>query len=289
MNKQNYFGVFAVVGASTFWALSANIASSLFNVGVSPFELAGVSTMLATFGLAIVKSFRQQEVLKQPNLQQFILGAVFALLSAVNYLAIAKLPVAVAIVLLFTAPGFVVLWKSLVSRKLPSLKVLIALGLSFVGVVLVSELIGKDVSQVNWFGIGVGLATAVFFAIYTMMSERIGSTGAPVDIMLRTFSVSSLVWLGFLLTQGVPVKLLDPANFLPVLLMGIAGNLIPYSLYLWSMRRVPAEQAVIIATLEPSIAGVIAWIWFGQQLTPLQIMGSVLVLVAIISLQIQKR
>jgi drug/metabolite transporter, DME family len=286
MQKQNPFGLFAVVGASTLWAMAANVASSLFEVGVSPIELAGVSAILATIGLMTVNLWRQQPIFKVPRLPQIGLSALFVMFVGADYLAIAKLPVAIAIVLMFMAPGFVVLWKALLSRRVPSVKVLIALALSFFGVVLVSGLVGGELSLVNWFGISVGLSTAILFASYTLLSEKIGAQGTPVDALLQTFSVASLIWFGFLLTQGLTTHLLDVRNFPKVLYMGVMGTLLPYLLYLWGVRHVQAEKAAIVASIEPFIAGIIAWIWFGQHLAPLQIMGGILIVAAISSLQI---
>jgi DME family drug/metabolite transporter len=286
MQKQNPFGIVAVVGASTLWAIAANVASSLFEGGVSPFELAGVSAILATIALMALNLLRRQPIFRVPSLPQIGLSALFAVFVGANYLAIAKLPVAIAIVLLFMAPGFVVLWKALLNRRVPCTKVTIALALSFVGVVLVSGLIGGDLSQVNWFGITVGLATAILFAAYTLLSEKIGAKGTPADALLQTFSVASLIWFGFLLTQGLTAHLLDVTNAPKVLYMGVMGTLIPYLLFLWGVRHVRAEKAAIVASIEPFIAGIIAWIWFGQHLALLQIMGGILIVVAISSLQI---
>jgi drug/metabolite transporter (DMT)-like permease len=206
-----------------------------------------------------------------------------------NYLAIAKLPVAIAIVLLFMAPGFVVLWESLLSRRIPSAKVLIALALFFVGVILVSNLVGSDLNQVNLFGVGMGLATAILFAAYTLLSEKIGTKTTPADALLQTFSVASLIWLGFLLTQGLTAHLLTVTNASKVLYIGLMGTLLPYLLFLWGVRYMQAQKAAIVASIEPFIAGIIAWIWFGQYLAILQIVGGILIVVAISSLQMSNQ
>ncbi len=54
------------------------------------------------------------------------------------------------------------------------------------------------------------------------------------------------------------------------------------------MKHLQAERAAIAATIEPVIAAGIAWIWFGQQLTILQMLGGVLILIAITLLRIRK-
>ncbi|MBD3887094.1 EamA family transporter [Phormidium tenue FACHB-886] len=279
------------------WATAANVATDLFAAGVNPFELAVSSMAIATFGFAILDSFLGQAA-KRPlrgthakgmSRQQFVLGLLFAGLTGANYLAIARLPVAVAIVLLFTSPIMVVLWTALTSQRIPSQSVLVALLLSVVGVILVSKVLAGSLDQFNGFGFLVGLASAVFFTAYNMQSERVGVSGEPVGVMLKTFAVASLFWLAYQLTQGIPLTLFNPQNLWKILYMGIAGNMLPYLLFFWGIQRIRAERAVIIATLEPVIASGLAWVWFDQTLTIMQIIGGVLIIIAVTSLQLTQR
>ena len=280
-------GLFAIILTAILWAVSANVAHSLFVAGVSPLELAGSSAMISTFGLAILDSFVGRSHAKGMSRQQFALGLVLVGLVGADYMAIQQLPVAVAIVLLFTAPILVVLWNALTYRRIPSRTVLLALILSVMGVVLVSNLLTNDIGIVNWFGIGIGLTTALCFAAYIVLSEKTSATDDPIGAMLKTFAVASLFWVAYQLTQGIPWTLLAPENFSLVLIVGIAGNLLPYLLFLWCLQRVQAERAAIVATLEPAIAAVLAWVWFGQTLTMMQILGGVLIVVAITGMQIK--
>ncbi len=81
------------------------------------------------------------------------------------------------------------------------------------------------------------------------------------------------------------MTLLEPENVWKVIYIGIAGNLLPYSLFFWGIQRIQAERAVIIATLEPVIASTLAWLWFGQTLTSLQLIGSILLIISVTVLQ----
>lgn len=284
----NSSGLAAILLTVLCWAVAANVAHDLFTVGANPLELAAASAIIATFGLAILNSFWGHGQTRPMNLKQFALGLVLVFLIAADYVAIQQLPVAIAIVLLFTAPVLVVLWTAFAARRAPSQFVLITLILSVLGVVLVSKLLESNLEQVNWFGIGIGLTTAIFFAAYIILSEQLAGTGESVGILLKTYAVASLFWLAYQLTQGWPVSLLTPEHFPKVLVVGIVGNLLPYLLFLWSMKRVRAERAAIVATLEPFVAAILAWLWFGQTLTGLQILGGVLIIGAVTALQFKE-
>lgn len=281
-------GLIAILLTVLCWAVAANVAHDLFTTGVNPLELAGASAMIATFGLAILHSFWGRGQTRVMNWKQFALGLVLVFLVGADYIAIQQLPIAIAIVLLFTSPLLVVLWTAFTTRRAPSQFVFIALMLSILGVLLVSKLLESNVAQVNWFGIGIGLTTAVFFAAYILLSEQLADTGEPVSILLKTYAVASLFWLAYQFTQRLPLHLLTPDHFPKVLAVGIIGNLLPYLLFLWSIQRVHAEQAAIVATLEPFVAAVLAWLWFGQTLTVLQVIGGLLIIVAVTALQLKR-
>lgn len=283
----NSLGLGAIFLTVLCWAFAANVAFDLFTTGINPLELAGVSAMIATFGLAILNSFGGRGQTRPMSLKQFALGLVLVFLVAADYVAIQQLPVAIAIVLLFTAPILVFLWTALVMRRVPSQSVLIALTVSILGVFLVSKLLESNLGQVNWFGIGIGLTTAVCFAAYIILSEQLAGTGETISILLKTYAVASLFWLAYQFTQGLPLHLLTPDHFPKVLVVSIVGNLLPYLLFLWSIQRVPAERAAIVATLEPVVAAILAWLWFGQTLTLLQTIGGALIIGAVTALQIK--
>lgn len=280
-------GLVSILVTVILWAVAANVAYALFTTGVNPLELAGASAMIATFGLAILNSFWGRAPARAMSWKQFALGLVLVFLVGADYVAIQQLPVAIAIVLLFTSPILVVLWTAVAERRAPSRFVLVALMLSILGVVLVSKLLESHLEQVNWFGISIGLTTAVFFAAYIVLSEQLSSTGEPISILLKTYAVASLFWLAHQFTQGLPLALLTPENLPKVLIVGIAGNLLPYLLFLWSIQRVHAERAAIVATLEPFVAAILAWMWFGQTLSVFQIIGGVIIIVAVTALQVK--
>jgi threonine/homoserine efflux transporter RhtA len=85
-----------------------------------------------------------------------------------------------------------------------------------------------------------------------------------------------------------PDALLDVDNLPRVIAVGVFGTLLPFLLYIWGIQRVRAERAVIAATLEPVLAASFAWIWLGQSLSGIQLLGGALVVAAVSSLQLEQ-
>lgn len=280
-------GYLAIAAAAVLWAVAAVAASSLFDRGVEPVELAASRSVLAMLGLSLLPAAWRRGRQTTP-LVVIGLGLSIALVNAVYYQALARIDVAVALVLQYTAPALVVLWMARSERRAPAREVMLALGGAFLGVVLVSEIV-SGVQRIDGIGIAFGLAAAFFFSSYTLLSERAGAAYGVIGALFRGFIAASAFWVVYFVPRGFPSELVEPENIGWVLFVGAAGTFAPFLLYLWGVQRVRSERASIAATLEPIAAAVIAWLLLDQGLGILQIIGGVLILVAVISLQRSRR
>lgn len=282
------WGLVSIGLAATFWSIAAVTARDLFDRGVDPLELAEARSFIAAFCLLLIPAARKKRAGGSP-VAVIALGLSIALVNAVYYSAIARLDVAVALVLQYTAPALVIGWVALQKRKLPSSDVSLALIVTFAGVVLVSGLIGAEVGEVNAAGVAFGVGSSVMFATYTLLSEHAGAAYGVLGALLRGFCAASVMWIVFQLTRGWPTELVDPDNIVGVIYVGIAGTFLPFILFLWGVQQVRAERAAIAATSEPVLAAVIAWFWLDQELGVVQFVGGALILAGVVALQVRRK
>lgn len=274
--------------AAALWSVAAVAARDLFDRGVDPLELAEARSFIAAFCLALIPSARRRSTGGSAP-AVIALGLSIALVNAAYYSAIARLDVAVALVLQYTAPALVVGWVAIGKRKLPAPEVLVALVVTFAGVVFVSGLVGADVGPMNGAGVAFGLVSSVLFATYTLVSERAGAAYGVLGALLRGFCAAAVMWTLFQLPRGWPAELFSTENLPAVIFVGIAGTFLPFIFFLWGVQQVRAERAAIAATSEPVLAAVVAWFWLGQVLTPGQLIGGALILGGVVALQIRQR
>lgn len=279
-------GLVAVAAAAALWAVAVVVARRLFDDGVEPLELVQARAILSAAGLALVPAAWRRR--GRGWQWAAALGLSIALVNAVYYIAIQRLDVAVAIVLQYLAPGLVVLWVALSSRRRPAREVVIAVVVAFLGVVLVSELLEGGLGGLDLPGIAAGLGAAVFFAAYTLLSEKTGEIYGVVGGLFRGFVAASAFWVIFQSFRGWPSDLFTPEHLPLVLFIGIFGTLVPFLLYLWGVERVRSERATIAATLEPVLVAIIGWLWLGQALSIVQLLGGALILGAVLSLQLAR-
>jgi drug/metabolite transporter (DMT)-like permease len=65
------------------------------------------------------------------------------------------------------------------------------------------------------------------------------------------------------------------------------ATILPFGLYLASLRHLEASRSTITSMLEPVVASSIAWVWLGERMTPWQIAGGAAVLGGVLLLQLE--
>jgi drug/metabolite transporter (DMT)-like permease len=134
-------------------------------------------------------------------------------------------------------------------------------------------------------GLAAAAGASLAFAAYMVTGERLGQALGAERAVFRGFVVASVFWTAAQAVRGRPDTLLD-LNLLPAIaFLGIFTTLVPFPLFVWGLQRVEAARAGIVSTLEPLTAAVIAFVWLGQTLSPLQILGGLLVMAGIAVVQ----
>lgn len=196
-------------------------------------------------------------------------GVVLGAMNLSFYTAIAHIPLGVAVTIEFLGPLAVAIGGS--RRWLDGLWALLAAG----GVVLLTE--GRG--ELHLVGILFALAAAACWASYILLSAALG----------RHTSDGGGLALGMLLAAVVvvPVGIVDTgtALFEPWVLavgLGVAllSSVIPYSLELEALRRIPPKVFGVLMSLEPAVAALVGLMVLGEALGPLQWVAVSLVVAA---------
>lgn len=283
-------GLLAVIGAAACWGVAATVAKDLFEAGVEPIELAQARSYIAAVGFSLLPGAWSGGLKVDRASAPAVIGLGLSIpaVNGVYYLAIQRLAVAVALVLEYSAPVLVVAWTAVRTRTFPRPLLLGTLTAAVIGVVFVAELPAGDIGSLDGIGLMLGLAAAVFFSAYTLLNEATGARFGPIPAMARAFAVAALFWLVYQVPRGFPHALVDPDNIGRVLFIGIGGTLVPFLLFIWGVSKVKSEKAAIAATIEPPLAGVIAWLWLGEKLSAMQVAGGLLILSAVLALQLER-
>jgi drug/metabolite transporter (DMT)-like permease len=190
----------------------------------------------------------------------------------------------------YTAPGLVVLWAALVERRRIGGRVVGALVAAVIGVALLSELpsaLRSGHLRVDALGLVLSVVAAFAFATYMVTGEHVARAIGSQRAVLRGFCVASVLWIVVQSVRGRPDTLLDPRFWPGIAFLVVATTIAPFLLFVWGLERVRASDAGVVSTLEPLTAAVLAFVWLGQSLSAIQIVGGLLVVVAIGAVQVE--
>ncbi|MDQ3935127.1 MAG: EamA family transporter [Actinomycetota bacterium] len=274
--------------AAALWALNASIGSTLMDRGlgwpaVSQLRVSGSFVLLAAALALVRRDLLRVERSAVPELA--VLGfAALAPVQATYFLAIDRLEIGTAVTIQYLAPLIVLLWLKLWLKRQIASGLWGAVALSVVGCFFVVR--AYDAGALDPVGVGAAFASALTFAGYMVLSERAGRHHSPFTTLAWGFGFASLAWAVAQPWWLFPYDELGSARD-ALLAAGVVvvGTLLPFLAMVAALRLIPSPRAGVVATLEPVLAAVFAWVLVGEALAALQVGGMALVVVAVVWVQ----
>ncbi|MFJ9822726.1 EamA family transporter [Streptomyces sp. NPDC101151] len=280
-------GSIAVITAAALWGLGGTLAGELFERGADPLEVVAVRTWVALLGLGALALRRRAPIPARQVPWRLVIGfgLSVSVANAALFLAIERLPVAVALVLQSLAPAFVIVGALVLTGRVPSPRVLAWLIAALAGVALVVELPTAPLGDIDLPGVAFGLLTAVGVAAFSVLGGRAAQSGGALAANIWGFAVAGGVWLVIQTFRGLPALFDQPWLLAGAVLISVFGTLVPFLLYTWGTARVGAQAGAVSMSLEPMFGAGLAWLWLGQALAWLQWAGTAVLVVAVVFLQ----
>lgn len=284
-------GYLHVAVAAVMWASSGTIGKSLFDSGVTPSDLVQIRVTLASLIiLSVLLIFRPRLLILQAGDVGYLvlLGGVMALVQITYFFTISRIQVVAAILLQYLSPIIVAVFSMLFWKEKASSAKVTALIIAVVGCYLVVGGYNLQLLNMNRLGILGGFAAAVSYAAYALLGEKAMHKYRPWTVVFYSLFFAAIFWQ----LVHPPFKFLwasySPAQWTAIMYIVIVGTIIPFGFYFVGINYVRSTRALILATLEPISAGIMAFFILGEKLELLQIAGAVLVVSAIVLLQLQK-
>ena len=224
-----------------------------------------------------------------------LIGVLIAIQSLCLYSAVARLPVALALLVFNSFPLMTALWARLLYRHRPERALLIAMPVILLGLVLALDVLGAASglgAAGQWREIGAGVAFALgastTFGLALVLTQH---EAGGLDGRLRTFATmamvallagAAVVWRGGL---ALPVA---PAGWWGLALLTLLyGTGITILFTVLPRLGVVGNSAVM--NVEPVFALVLAWLILDQHIAPVQVVGALVVVGAVIWLGTRRK
>lgn len=281
-------GYLSVVLAAALWAASGTASKFLFQTGMTPFQLVQIRTTLATVALAFWFFMRDRRLLsiERRDIGNFLLLGITLAAAQFTYLfAISRVQVAAAILLQYMSPVLIALYAATAGREKQGILTWAVVAGAVSGCYLMVGGYDLDMLSMNREGVLSGLLSAATFAVYTVRSEKGMRRYSPWTVVFYSFLFAAVCWNIAHPPLEAFLHEYSAERWLIILGIGIFGTVLPFGLYNMGIHSVSSTHASVTATLEPVIAGIIAFIALGETMTLLQMLGGGIVIVLIVVLQ----
>jgi drug/metabolite transporter (DMT)-like permease len=269
-----------VFAATVFWGTTATLARYVFrDRAVPPLTAVELRLVIAVSLLGVWLAWRDPKALRvrREDWGYFLILGLFgvATIQATYYHAIATLGVGLAILLQYLAPALVIgvdLLRGAPARP----QVLVAVVAAIAGTALLVSGVDRSARAIplrDWL---VGFAAALSFAFYIVYSKRGLVRYAPGTVLFYTFLVAAAFWSCVTPPARIIAAGYDAGTWAMFLALGVFSTLVPFACFYAGLRRLPAAQASIVATMEPVVAVLSAAVFLGEGLRSIQWLGAAL-------------
>ena len=282
----------AVLSAGCMWGAVGIFVRSFDALGYSPLTIVFVRMFIAFIILfAFLYIFNRNLLcIKIKDIWLFIGAALTSAIALNLFYSISTVmnSLALAAVLLATAPFFVIFTSAIMFKEKITPVKLTALFIVFAGCVLTSGFIGSG-AIFNPLGVLVGVLSGTGYAFYSIFSRFALNKGYDsLTINVYSFGIGAIACIPFT-NFGVIAKSIsaEPAHTGVLLLAhALFVSLLPYVLYTYGMKYMDTGKAAILVSVEPAAAAVFGVVLYHEIPTVICLAGMVLVIGAIILLNL---
>lgn len=274
-----------IIIAGILWGTSGIFVNLLAPYGFSSLQLTSVRATVSFVFMAIYVLFKnRKKFLAKPRelLIYFFMGLGIFGTASCYFISMQATSISTAVVLMYTAPVYVMIFSVLFFKEKFSVAKLISVVCMMVGCALVSGIIGG--LRFNAWGIAIGALSGISYGAYNIFTKISARKGCPAEsATLYAFMFMSVISL----LVSKPNETLAhaakaPAITLPLMLgIGIFTCVLPYLLFTLAMKELPAGTASALSIVEPMAACVFSILLFNEKPNVYSVLGILLILLAV--------
>ena len=276
---------------------SNGIASKLLLDGhITAWRLAQIRALGACAILAIYlwRKAPQTFRIKRPEILPLVAYGIIgiAMVQALYFLAISRMHVSIALLIEFTAPVWIVVYLRVIKRRHVPNQMWLALILALTGLALIAQI--WDGLTLDGIGVIAGFGASFALAFCFLCGESLTEKRDNQSITMWGFFFAGFAWCLVLpiwnfpfdvFTTPIPLEGALEGNTTPgwvlILYVVLIGTIFPYLCVMAGLKNLKASTTSTFGLLEPIFAGIVAWIWFAESWTVIQLIGGVVVIAGI--------
>ena len=300
-------GYFFIGAAAFLWGVSAALGRAVFTGKLAlagetlhPIDPLILSQTRTSFSLLVLLPLivgrRGWQRIKLPTsdlIQCLVLGMLgVAASNYFYYVAIQKTSVAIAIIVQYMAPVWVLIYVVARRQQKLSLQKVAAVGVAIAGIALTIGIVGEKSAaalHLDSYGFLAAFLASFSFAFYNVGGHRLLARYDRWRVLVWTLTSAAVFWLFVNPPWKVVAAHYAPAQWGFLFVFSMISVLGSFSLYFLGLQHLEPTRAIIASCLEPVFSILLAAALLGEVVRPIQTLGIVLVLSAIVIVQLPGR
>ncbi len=290
--KKSYAVLFIVL-AAIFWGIIGIFVKGLTKAGFTAMEIVTIRVVISCVLLMILGAIKYKSQLKisYKDAHLFIGTGILSIVffNWCYFSSINRLSISTAVILLYTAPVFVMVLSALFLGEKFTFKKFILLALTVVGCGLVAGVSVEGIRSGDLLGYLIGLGAGLGYALYSIFGKLALRKYQSFTITLYTFIVASVFLLPITGIWNKTDQFLNGNVIVLILGLGTVSTVLAYLLYTSGLKTMESSKASILTTVEPVAAMLVGFIVFNESIQSLQLAGATLILGALIFYNLPER
>ncbi len=282
--KTNYRAYACIMAAGSMWGCIGLFNRHLSAMGISAQAIVLLRNLggLLLLGLIFLVFDRSVFHIRLRHLPYFLgSGLVGILLFTLCYFRSQQVSsLAVAAILLYTAPTFVVIFSAILWKDRITKKKIAALLIAFLGCSFVTGIWSGSLS-LTVSGLLLGLGSGLFYSMYSIFGRFALAHYKPFTVTFYTFLVAGVGSCFLVRPTQVAQTLANPTALLLVLGLTVFATVLPYLLYTKGLSQMDSGKASILASIEPVVASLMGILAFGEPMSIGVVLGLICILISV--------
>jgi drug/metabolite transporter (DMT)-like permease len=279
-------GLLAGLAAASIWGGMYVVSKVVMGV-IPPFTLLAIRLVMGAAVLGIVIYFRKDkaEITKDFFWKSALVGFVgYGVSLGFQFVGTNLSTASNGSLVTSATPAFVLLFAPFLLGERSTVRGIIALLVSTLGVVAVIDPRNAELSPTLFWGNMSLLAAALTWALYSVLVRKVSKTGdllTSSTIMLLGGVPSSLLF-GMWEAQTRGVGEITWGIIGGVLFLGIISTALAMFMWNYAFAELPASVASLTFFAQPVVGTLLGWFFLAEKITPLFLAGGVLIGIGIL-------
>lgn len=274
--------------AGILWGMIGLFVRRMNDRGFSSLDIVSVRALVTTLILFLVLGVFKRELfkIKLKDLWCFLGTGICSILffNFCYFKSIETGYLAVAAILLYTAPAFVLIFSAVLFHEKITKEKIIQIVCIIVGCALATNVFASS-GSISLLSVLFGIGSGIGYALYSIFGKFAIERGyKSATITFYTFLIAGVGTLPFVNLTNMYKVCVDDSKMLGFyFLFGLVSTVLPYIAYSVGLKDMDNSKAAVTASVEPITASLLGFVVFGENISGIQILGIVLALGAVVS------